>query len=99
MFGRKKKDTECVVLSTRLNELETRFNSLEDAYIHLRHAYRNALGIAVREVSYGMTMNAGGDDAVDTKAGDKECLQNMSHHELYIEAERLARIAKVPSDV
>lgn len=81
-----------------LDEIERRLKALESAYIHLRHAYRNALGIKVRDVSYGMSMSAGGDDTVNS-GDDKVRLQGMSHHELYIEAERLARSANVPSDV
>jgi len=78
-------------VTEKVNTAERRTGEIEDAYINLRHAYRNALGIKVREVPYGM-----GGNAVKNKS--KEYLQSMNHHDLYIEAERLAREAEVPAD-
>lgn len=75
----------------KVSSAENRVSKIQDAYIHLRYAYRNERGITVREKSYDM----GGSKV---KKGSKEHLRSMDHYDLYIEAERLAREAKVPAD-
>jgi len=75
----------------KVNSAENRASKIQDAYIRLLYAYRNARGITVREKSYDM----GGNRVTE---GSKEHLRSMDHYDLYIEAERLAREAKVPAD-
>jgi ABC-type multidrug transport system fused ATPase/permease subunit len=66
-------------------------NKLRNAYIRLRTAYRKNLNMASREVQCGLKANVVGRDS-------KERFQNMSEHDLFIEAERLSRESGVPDD-